>query len=274
MPIRFLSLQRSDRLRVGGPGTLLVVPMRTGVVKVTIGTVSHVVDRSSWMFVPPKALATLRAASPIAHALLLEISTQLVARLTQTYSDDIDRKGYEALVRVPQVLPRTTWVGELFHRYLFERAVCRHRDNDATRFLETEIAKEFYFACRDRSRELCRTSPVEGRSPTVQRALRHLEEHLFEPDVLRDLAKACATSSSTLFRSFKREVGEGPLAYLRIRRLEEARLLLHSRRHAVSEVAMAVGYKNFAAFSHAFRARFGVRPSEVASSAHRVREAP
>jgi len=97
----------------------------------------------------------------------------------------------------------------------------------------------------------------------MQRALRHVEDHLFDVDVLRDLAKASAASPSTLLRAFKREVGEGPLAYVRTRRLDEALLLLKSRSHTVGEVSALVGYRNLAAFSHAFRARFGVRPSDV-----------
>jgi transcriptional regulator GlxA family with amidase domain len=39
--------------------------------------------------------------------------------------------------------------------------------------------------------------------------------------------------------------------------------LLKSRRYTVSEVATLVGYRNFAAISHAFRVRHGLRPSEV-----------
>ena len=50
---------------------------------------------------------------------------------------------------------------------------------------------------------------------------------------------------------------------MRARRLDESLLLLKSKRYAVGEVATMVGYKNFAAFSQAFRARFGVKPSDV-----------
>jgi AraC-like DNA-binding protein len=266
MAIRFVSLRQNDRPRLVGGGAVIVAPMRTGTVTVTVAGSDFAIDRNTWMLVPAREHALLRAEGPIAHALVLGVLPELVVRLTNTYPDLIDASSYETLVRTPRVLSRSTWVGELFHRYLFERAVCRHRDNDATRFLETELAKELYFACRDRDRDACRTSPPLGRSPTVQRALEHIEEHLFEPDVLRHLSKASAASSSTLLRSFKREVGAVPLIYVRTRRLEEARLLLSSGRRTVSEVALAVGYKSFAAFSQAFRARFGVRPSDVAAS--------
>jgi AraC-like DNA-binding protein len=106
---------------------------------------------------------------------------------------------------------------------------------------------------------------VEEHTPVVRCALEHLEKHLFEAAVLRDLPRAAGASASTLLRAFQRDLGESPLAYLRTRRLDEALMMLKSRRLRVSEVSALVGYTNLAAFSHAFRARFGLRPSDVAS---------
>jgi AraC-like DNA-binding protein len=53
---------------------------------------------------------------------------------------------------------------------------------------------------------------------------------------------------------------------VRTRRLDEALMLLKSRHLRVSEVSALVGYRNLAAFSHAFRERFGLRPSDVLST--------
>ena len=100
----------------------------------------------------------------------------------------------------------------------------------------------------------------------MRRALQHLEKNLFEADALRDLPRATGASRSTLLRTFRRELGESPLAYLRTRRLDEALMLLKSRHLRVSEVSALVGYGSLAAFSHAFRERFGLRPSDVLST--------
>jgi AraC-like DNA-binding protein len=207
----------------------------------------------------------LVASSVVAHTLVLTVSTALMRRVTEVYAGEVALARFRRHVESPRVLVRTTWVNELAHRYLFERAVCRKRDNDATRFLETEIAKELYFLCHEEERQLDRPSLVEERTPVVRRALEHLEKHLFEAAVLRDLPRAVGASASTLLRAFQRELGESPLAYLRTRRLDEALMMLKSRRLRVSEVSALVGYTNLAAFSHAFRARFGLRPSDVAS---------
>lgn len=218
------------------------------------------------MLVPAGVSLTIAASSVVAQTLLLTVSPGLMRRVSDVYAGEVDPARFRRYVTSAQVLVRTTWVNELAHRYLFERAVCRKRDNDATRFLETELAKELYFLCHERHRHLDRPSLVEAHTPVVRRALQHLEKHLFEADVLRELPRAIGASPSTLLRTFRRELGETPLAYLRTRRLDEALMLLKSRRLRVSEVSALVGYRNFAAFSHAFRERFGMRPSDVLSA--------
>lgn len=261
MGIRLLPLVegRAQQVAVAAPSLLLVVDQ--GVVDLDARGARHVLDRAS--FATLAGRATVETQSPIAHLLLLAVSDALVARLLGAYDGEIDRARLERHLSTVQLLPRTNWVNELCHRYLFERAVCRKRDNDATRFLEVEIVKELYFLCEARAADRDRASVVEGRSALVQRALDAIEARLFEPDVVRRLPRAVGASASTLLRAFKREVGQGPILYVRKRRLDESLLLLRSRRYIVSEVATMVGYRNFAAFSHAFRARFGIRPSDV-----------
>jgi AraC-like DNA-binding protein len=243
----------------------LVLPIEKAIVDAACATVRPALDPSSWMLVPAGVPVTLGASSVVAKTLVLSVSPALMRRVAEVYSGEIDVARFRRYVTSPQVLVRTTWVNELAHRYLFERAVCKKRDNDATRFLETEIGKELYFLCHERHRDLDRPSLVEAHTPVVRRALQHLEKHLFEADVLRDLPRAIGASRSTLLRTFRRELGESPLAYLRTRRLDEALMLLKSRHLRVSEVSALVGYRNFAAFSHAFRERFGMRPSDVLS---------
>lgn len=258
MGVRLLPLPAGAVARVRAAGPTLLVPT-DGVAELRVGADRHVVDRALFALLAPDASAKIETDSPVSHVLLLTIAQPLKARLVDTYRGEIDPRRLEAHLGVTQVLPRTNWMNEICHRYLFERAVCKKRDNDATRFLETEIAKEVYFLCQERDRP----SVVEGQSPLVARALAAIEERLFEPDVVHRLPRACGASASTLLRAFKRELGHGPIGYVRKRRLDESMLLLKSRRFVVGEIATMVGYRNFAAFSHAFRARFGIRPSDV-----------
>lgn len=242
-----------------------MLPIENAIVEAACGALRQALDPSSWMLVPASVPVTLDASSVVAHTLVLSLSPALMRRVAETYGGEVDPARFRRYVTITQVLARTNWVNEIAHRYLFERAVCKKRDNDATRFLETEIAKELYFLCHERQRQLDRPSLVEKHTAVVRRALEHLEKHLFEANVLRDLPRAIGASASTLLRTFRRELGESPLAYLRTRRLDEALMLLKSRRLRVSEVSALVGYRNFAAFSHAFRERFGMRPSDVSA---------
>lgn len=250
-------------MRLVPQGPALVLPVENAIVDAACAALRPALDPSSWLLVPASVPLTVVASSVVAHTLVLTVSAALMRRAAEVYAGEVDEAAFRRYVESPRVLARTTWVNELAHRYLFERAVCRKRDNDATRFLETEIAKELYFLCHEHHRRLDRPSLVEAHTPIVRRALEHLENHLFEADVLRDLPGTVGASPSTLLRTFRRELGESPLAYLRMRRLDEALMLLKSRRLRVSEVSALVGYRNFAAFSHAFRERFGMRPSDV-----------
>lgn len=271
MGIRFFAQRGGDAasLRVVAP--TVVATANDARLEVRSEGRVDVVDRASLLVLPVGITATLSSKSPIVHVLALTSSPALASKVVATYEGEIDpRTLADALARV-QSLPRTNWVNELLHRYLFERAVCRKRDNDATRFLETELLKEVYFLSRAQAESSERASVVEGRTPLVARTLKEIEAHLFERDVLERLPRACHASESTILRAFKREVGRTPNAYVRERRLDEADLLLKSRRFTVSEVAAKVGYAQQAAFAAAFRARFGRRPSDVRVTSRRGR---
>jgi AraC-like DNA-binding protein len=243
-----------------------VLPIENAIVEAVCATQRPALDPGSFLLVPASVPVTLGASSVVAHTLVLSVSPGLMRRVAEVYAGEVDAARFRRYVGAPALLVRTTWVNELAHRYLFERAVCKRRDNDATRFLEIELGKELYFLCHERHRHLERPSLVEAHTAVVRRALQHLEKHLFEADVLHDLPRAIGASRSTLLRTFRRELGESPLAYLRTRRLDEALMLLKSRHLRVSEISTLVGYSNLAAFSHAFRERFGLRPTDVLSA--------
>ena len=267
MAIRLVIQRAGGRMTIRSPAAAFLVPVESGIVEVDVGHARHIVDGAAWLVVPGGSRATIVAKSPTAKTLVLGITGALVERAVATYGGEIEPERFARYLGATQLLPRTNWVNELCHRYLFERAVCRKRDNDATRFLETEIAKEAYFVCKDRDVAQARAPFVQHASPLIERAMRIISDHLFEPDVVARLGRSCGASASTLLRTFQKELGQAPLAYVRMRRLDEALLLLKAKQLSVGEIATLVGYRNFAAFSQAFRARFGVRPSDVRAGA-------
>jgi AraC-like DNA-binding protein len=266
MGIRLLVQSDGDRvpsIAVRTKVPALLLPVHAGIAEIETGGVRHLVDRASWVLVPAGTRAVVRAKSPVTHTLLLSLSMELRTAVVRAYGGEIQLTRFDRYVTDVQVMPRTNWVNELVHRYLFERAVCKKRENVATAFLEMELVKEVYFLCHERITAQARASVVETRTDLLQRAIDLVEAHLFEADVVQRLTRECGASASSLLRTFKRELGHAPLGYVRARRLDESLLLLKSKRYAVGEVATMVGYKNFAAFSQAFRARFGMKPSQV-----------
>ncbi len=265
MGVRFFA-QRSGESPSRAKVPTLVFSTNAGALSIVASVASeetHLVDSTSLLVLPARATAILTTRSPITHVFALSIAAELQEKVVATYAGEVDPAKLARTLSSLALLPRTNWMNEIVHRYLFERCVCRKHDTDATRFLETEIVKEVYFLVKSRDESAQRKSVVELDGPLLARALREIEAHLFEGDVLTRLPKATRASESSLLRAFKRELGRAPLVYVRERRLDEASLLLKSRRFSVTEVAEKVGYGNLAAFSTAFRARFGVQPSSL-----------
>jgi transcriptional regulator GlxA family with amidase domain len=74
------------------------------------------------------------------------------------------------------------------------------------------------------------------------------------------LAEAVGMSRSRFAARFTALVGEPPLTYVARWRLETAAGLLQDGGLGLAEVAARVGYESEAAFSKAFRRRFGTPP--------------
>lgn len=104
------------------------------------------------------------------------------------------------------------------------------------------------------------------RTSRLAPALSHIEEHLTEPTKPEDLARTVNLSIPHFYAVFKGAMGMAPLAYLRRRRLDRARLLLATSDRNVGEVAYAVGFCDPYHFSKQFKGAFGVSPSEYKSA--------
>ena len=239
----------------------LVLPLDTTIVSLRAADVDARLDRSCFAVVPAR-LAHRIEASPTGTitVVTLAIAEPLCAATVRDYPE-VDARRLAGVLAELRVLPRTRWVDELVHRYVFERSVCERRDSKAARFLEAELTKEVYFLGCEQIERHTRTSVVFEGDAVAARARAWLEAHLFEPFAVDALVDHCHVSESTLLRAFRRELGVSPLAYVRRRRLEESMQLLESGRYGVTEVAARVGYDNPSAFAAAFRAQFGLPPS-------------
>ncbi|MCB9545733.1 MAG: helix-turn-helix transcriptional regulator [Myxococcales bacterium] len=100
-----------------------------------------------------------------------------------------------------------------------------------------------------------------ARSPAIGRAMAFAHAHLDGALDHAAAAQAAGLSVRSLSRHFAAETGMTWRRYVLTARMLHAMELLGAPDARVSEVALAVGYDSFAAFSHAFRGFTGESPS-------------
>lgn len=274
MTLEVLGVVAKEPLALRLPRPSLVVTLEASTVDATADGERSVIDRTGILLAPRRTSLRVKTSTPAKRIAILGFDEPLVETVVRRYRKlGMDRARFDRwLAEGATLLPRTVWVHEIVHRYVFERhvldehLVSRAAGALATRFLEVEILKELYYLFRDRDDGKDRASIAHQHSPQVERAVAYIEAHLFEPSNLDLLAKKSGASVSTLLRSFQRELGCRPGEYWRTRRLDEALVLLRSGRWSIAEVAAKVGYDNPTSFGYAFRQRFGRPPTSFQPS--------
>ncbi|MBU6535092.1 helix-turn-helix domain-containing protein [Streptomyces sp. NPDC057245] len=139
-------------------------------------------------------------------------------------------------------------------------------------------------AARDTLAELARAAVGGGLddaepllAPALAQAARDLaDRRLTDPDLSpAALARKLNVSTRTLQRAFAKE-GRSLSAYIRVRRLEEARraLVTPHRRATVTEIAARWQFADSGHFARAFRRHYGRTPTDYAAAAARETEPP
>jgi len=90
----------------------------------------------------------------------------------------------------------------------------------------------------------------------------YVEERLGENVLLSSLAEVAGLSPFHFSRAFKQSFGMPPHRYLTSRRIEHARTLLASREPSVTQIAMALGFRETSSFTTAFRKYTGMTPTD------------
>lgn len=95
----------------------------------------------------------------------------------------------------------------------------------------------------------------------VGRTLALIHARVAEPWTVDDLAREVGLSRSALAERFTRVIGEPPMHYLAHWRLQVAAQRLGTSHDAAAQIAFEVGYESEAAFTRAFKRRFGAPPA-------------
>jgi AraC-like DNA-binding protein len=98
----------------------------------------------------------------------------------------------------------------------------------------------------------------------IRTALEFMHANLAEPICLSDIAAAARMNVRTLQKGFQRIYGKSPMQVLRDARLDTAHYLLAAKRNppSVSETAYSCGFSHLGRFSHYYKERFGLLPSD------------
>ncbi len=99
------------------------------------------------------------------------------------------------------------------------------------------------------------------KDPHVGRALAVMHDRLYHPWTADELARQVGVSRSVLAERFTATVGEPPMRYLTLSRMQLAKELLRQRRRSIPQIAEDVGYEAEAAFNRAFKREVGVPPA-------------
>ncbi|EQB18929.1 helix-turn-helix transcriptional regulator [Novosphingobium lindaniclasticum] len=88
----------------------------------------------------------------------------------------------------------------------------------------------------------------------------HIQRHLADSILIRDLAALTRLSASHFCRAFKATTGETPHRHIIRCRLERAQTLMLTTEENLSQVACACGFTDHAHLTRLFRQHFGATP--------------
>ena len=142
-------------------------------------------------------------------------------------------------------------------------------------FLETN--REAAWRCLTDAATLLGPEPEEsGReAPTLQstfrrgglaawqakRALAYIEANLESKLGICEMADLVVLSKSHFSRAFKHSLGSPPMAYVTLRRVERAKIMMASTGQRLTDIALACGFADQSHLSRCFRRVVGASPA-------------
>ena len=154
---------------------------------------------------------------------------------------------------LPADNPNVAFLGHILRGLWSQRGHFDHLDDDAGLLL----ADAARMVCR--SGPACQSAARPPRSP-VDYAL----ENLDNPDLGTALiGQALDLSARAVQKSFFRQVGLTPTAFITARRLQRAATLMaRGEGQTITDIAFEVGFNDSAFFTRCFRRHFGLSPSQ------------
>lgn len=108
---------------------------------------------------------------------------------------------------------------------------------------------------------------LEDAPPALRQAVATMRAEIEDPLPIPKVAQRVGLTARQVERLFARHIGHAPVRYYLGLRLERARELLLHTDLPVVDVAVATGFATGSHFSHCYRARYGVTPTEARQQA-------
>jgi AraC-like DNA-binding protein len=240
---------------------MIVCPRGSCRMSVGVAATRYNLDATRVLWVPRSVVHDNQSVSAVYDTFALYPSDSTMAAAMR--ESRLSRAEVHELETAPARLRRSSWLDDLLDRYFTLRVVSPARRTRSATFFESQILQEL-FRLRFANRSASAPAPTlvdEEPAGAAAVALRYIESNLFSELRLEDVARHARTSIASLLRHFRAAFKQTPYAYIRRRRIDEGRRLVAAGAHSITDVALIVGYEDVAAFSKAFRSRFGVAPS-------------
>lgn len=105
----------------------------------------------------------------------------------------------------------------------------------------------------------------EQQDHVVTRVIQYIEMNYSSTCTLQAVAAHVHVTPNYLSHLFKKETGQGFSQYVSKRRIDKAKLLLHSTRQSMADIAELTGFDNSSYFTTVFKQMTGYHPANIAS---------
>ena len=217
---------------------------------------------------------------------ILEMHSQMIKRQWPMYEIREARNGREALASMRQVPPNLVLLDLMMPEVDGFEVLAAMRQEDALRHVPvivltanvltevdmarlhqgvTTVLKKGVFSLEETLQHiqeaLAHTQKLsDEKRRFVRQAMAYIHEHFAEPITREDIAAHIGVSKGYLSRSFRNELGLGPIAYLNRYRVDQAKRLLIANQQTITDIAHTVGFADSNYFSRVFRREVGQSP--------------